>query len=65
MIAAQYHLSHTDLAKILGAFQVAYAIAWLIGGIVLDSVGCRLGLAIAAIWWSVMNILTGLASSVF
>jgi len=65
MIATQYHLSHTDLGKILGAFQVAYAIAWLIGGIVLDSVGSRLGLAIAAIWWSVMNILTGLASSVF
>lgn len=65
MIAAQYHLTHTDLAKVLGAFQVSYAIAWLIGGIVLDSVGSRVGLAVAAIWWSVMNILTGLASSVF
>jgi len=65
MITAQYHLSHTDLAKILGSFQISYAITWLIGGIILDAVGSRVGLAAAAIWWSVMNILTGLASSVF
>jgi ACS family hexuronate transporter-like MFS transporter len=65
MIAAQYHLSHTDLAKILGAFQISYAITWLGGGIVLDRVGTRLGLAIAATWWSLVNILTGCAHSVF
>jgi ACS family hexuronate transporter-like MFS transporter len=65
MITAQYHLTHTDLARILGSFQISYAITWLIGGIVLDAIGSRAGLAVAAIWWSVMNILTGLASSVF
>ncbi len=65
MITAQYHLTHTDLAKILGSFQISYAITWLVGGIILDAVGSRVGLALAAIWWSVMNILTGLASSVF
>ncbi len=65
MITAQYHLTHTDLAKILGSFQISYAITWLVGGIILDAVGSRMGLAIAAIWWSVMNILTGFASSVF
>jgi ACS family hexuronate transporter-like MFS transporter len=52
-------------ARILGSFQISYAITWLIGGIVLDAIGSRAGLAVAAIWWSVMNILTGLASSVF
>ena len=45
MISAQYHLTHTDLAKILGAFQVSYAVTWLLGGIFLDAVGTRLGLA--------------------
>lgn len=65
LITAQYHLTHTDLSKIIGAFQISYALTWLIGGIVLDMVGSRVGLAIAAVWWSVMNILTGLASSVF
>src|ERR1700688_768586 len=65
MIAAQYHLSHTDLAKILGAFQISYAVTWLLGGIFLDAVGTRVGLAVAVIFWSVVNILTGFAGSVF
>src|ERR1700677_4309083 len=65
MIAAQYHLSHTDLAKILGAFEISYAVTWLLGGIFLDAVGTRVGLAVAVIFWSVVNILTGFASSVF
>ena len=65
MIAAQFHFTHTDLARIFGAFQVSYAITWLLGGILLDAIGVRLGLALAAILWSVVNILTGFASSVF
>ena len=65
LITAQYHLNHTDLAKILGAFQISYAITWLLGGIFLDAVGTRIGLAFAVIFWSVVNILTGFASSVF
>src|ERR1700732_1523767 len=65
LIAAQYHLSHTDLAKILGAFQISYAVTWLLGGIFLDAVGTRLGLALAGVRWSLVNILTGFANSVF
>ena len=65
MITAQSHLSHTDLARILGAFQLSYGITWLLGGIFLDAVGTRLGLALAVIFWSVVNILTGFANSVF
>src|SRR5271168_2590408 len=64
MIAAQLHLSHTDLAKIMGAFQISYALTWLLGGIFLDAVGTRIGLAVAVVWWSLVNILTGFASSV-
>jgi ACS family hexuronate transporter-like MFS transporter len=64
MIVAQFHLSHTALGKILGAFQVSYAITWLLGGLLLDTLGTRLGLALAAAWWSAVNMLTGLASSV-
>src|ERR1035438_10359457 len=65
MISAQYHLSHTDLSKIFGAVQISYAITWLLGGIFLDAVGTRLGLALAVVFWSVVNMLTGFASSVF
>ena len=64
MIARQLHFSHEDIGTILGAFQISYAVAWLLGGIFLDAVGTRLGLALAAAWWSVVNILMALASSV-
>jgi ACS family hexuronate transporter-like MFS transporter len=65
MISAQYHLTNTDLGKIFAAFQVSYAVTWLLGGIFLDAVGTRLGLAVAVVFWSVVNILTGFASTVF
>jgi len=65
LITAQYHLTHTDLAKILGAFQISYAFTWLLGGIFLDIVGTRIGLAFAVVFWSVVNMLTGFATSVF
>jgi MFS transporter, ACS family, hexuronate transporter len=65
VIAAQYHLTHTELAKILGAFQISYAITWLLGGIFLDAVGTRIGLAVAVSFWSLVNIFTAFASSVF
>src|SRR5277367_6080267 len=64
MITTQFHLNHAELARILGAFQISYAITWLLGGIFLDAVGTRLGLALAVCFWSVVNIFTGFASSV-
>src|ERR1700756_103698 len=45
MIAAQFHLSHTELARIMGVFQISYALTWFLGGIFLDAVGTRIGLA--------------------
>ena len=65
LIMSQYHMSHADLGKILGAFQLSYAVTWLLGGIFLDAVGTRIGLAVAALWWSIMNICTGMAHTVF
>ncbi len=64
MIVAQFHLSHEELARILGAFQISYAATWLIGGMFLDWIGARIGLIAAAAWWSVVNMLMALASSV-
>jgi ACS family hexuronate transporter-like MFS transporter len=64
VITAQYHLTHTDLAKIFGAFQISYAITWLLGGIFLDAIGTRIGLSLAVVFWSLVNIFTGFASSV-
>jgi len=64
VITGELHLSHSELSRIISAFQLAYAGTWLVGGILLDIIGTRLGLALAVIWWSVMNMLTGFANSV-
>jgi MFS transporter, ACS family, hexuronate transporter len=64
VIAAQLHFSHTDLAKVIGAFQLSYALTWLAGGIFLDAVGTRIGLAIGVVWWSLVNMAMGFANSV-
>ena len=65
MLAVQFHFSHAELARILGAFQISYAMTWLLGGIFLDALGTRLGLALAVGFWSVVNIFSGFAGSVF
>jgi ACS family hexuronate transporter-like MFS transporter len=64
MIAKELHLSHSDLSHIFAAFQVSYALTWLLGGIFLDIVGTRLGLSIAVVWWSAVSFVTSFASSV-
>jgi ACS family hexuronate transporter-like MFS transporter len=65
VISKQFHLSHAELSNIFGAFQIAYAATWLLGGIFLDIAGTRLGLTIAVIWWSVISCLTSFANSAF
>jgi MFS transporter, ACS family, hexuronate transporter len=64
VITQELHLTHTDLSRIFSAFQISYAGMWLIGGVLLDVVGTRLGLALAVIWWSVISMFTGFAHSV-
>ncbi len=63
VITQQFHLNHSQLSWVFGFFQLSYAGMWLIGGVLLDIVGTRLGLAIAVIWWSIISMLTGLANS--
>jgi ACS family hexuronate transporter-like MFS transporter len=65
LISKQFHLSHTELSNIFGAFQFAYAGMWLVGGIFLDAVGTRIGLSIAVIWWSAVSLFTSFINSAF
>lgn len=65
VITREFHLTHSQLSNIFGAFQIAYAGTWLIGGIFLDIVGTRLGLSIAVIWWSIVSVLTSFINSPF
>jgi ACS family hexuronate transporter-like MFS transporter len=63
-LAKTFHFSHSELSSIFGAFQLSYALTWLVGGVALDMTGTRLGLAVAVVWWSLVSMATGLANSV-
>jgi len=65
VISQQLHLNHIQLSRVFGVFQFSYAAMWLIGGVLLDIIGTRLGLALAVIWWSGVSLLTGFANSLF
>ncbi|MEO8130316.1 MAG: MFS transporter, partial [Bryobacteraceae bacterium] len=64
LISKELHLSHSELSHIFAAFQISYALTWLLGGIFLDVVGTRLGLSIAVVWWSLVSLITSFATSV-
>lgn len=52
-------------ADIQNWFQVAYTVATLASGFIVDKFGARISLALFVGWWSVANVLTGFANSVF
>src|SRR6185312_2929243 len=63
VISTQLHFSHEDLSRVFGAFQITYAWTWLLGGVFLDFVGARPGLALDVIWWSAAISLPVFANS--
>jgi ACS family hexuronate transporter-like MFS transporter len=56
-------LSDQDYANIQNAFQIAYTVALLASGVIVDKLGARLSLALFVGWWSVANVLTAFARS--
>jgi ACS family hexuronate transporter-like MFS transporter len=65
VVMKELHMTHQDYAYVVSAFQIAYACMWLIGGVIIDIIGTRLGLSLAMIWWSISSMLPGLARSMF
>lgn len=63
-IQADLKLSNDDYAAVLNYFLVAYTVASLLSGRIVDKLGVRASLALFVGWWSVANILTGFARSV-
>src|SRR5262245_6292959 len=61
-LKAEYRWSNTDFALIVIAFRVSYAVVQLLGGRLVDVLGTRRGLGLAVAWYSVMSMLTSLAS---
>lgn len=58
----EYHWTNTDYANLVIAFRVAYSIGQTLCGRLMDRLGTRRGLALAVIWYSVVSILTPLAT---
>jgi len=58
----EYHWTNSDYANIAIAFRVAYSIGQTVFGRLMDRIGTRRGLTLTVIWYSVVSILTSLAS---
>jgi MFS transporter, ACS family, aldohexuronate transporter len=60
----EYHWSNTDYAFIAIAFRAAYTIGQTVCGRQIDRLGTRLGLTISVTWYSLVSVLTSLASGI-
>src|SRR6266404_5172448 len=60
----EYHWSNTDYANIAIAFRVAYCIGQTACGRQIDRLGTRLGLTISVTWYSIVSLLTSLATGI-
>jgi len=63
-IQKDLHISDAQYATVINFFFVAYAIAYLVSGRIVDKLGVRLSLALFIGWWSISNALTGFTQSV-
>jgi ACS family hexuronate transporter-like MFS transporter len=64
-IQADLHISDLAYARIVQGFLLAYTVAYLLAGRITDGLGSRLALALFVGWWSIANLLTGMARSAF
>jgi len=64
-LKVQYHWSNTDYAAIVIAFRVAYTIGQTLFGRLMDKMGTRRGLSLTVLWYSIVSVLTPLASGLY
>jgi ACS family hexuronate transporter-like MFS transporter len=62
-IQADLHLTDVDYGRIANFFLVAYLVATLLSGRLIDLLGTRLSMALFVGFWSFANVLTGFARS--
>ena len=63
LLARQYHWSEIDYSNIVFAFQLAYAIGYIVFGKLIDRIGARAGYALAVGIWTVAHVAHAWASS--
>lgn len=57
-------MTDSDYANIVNIFLIAYTIAYIISGRIVDKIGTRRGTLLFVIWWSISNMLTAAATGV-
>jgi ACS family hexuronate transporter-like MFS transporter len=63
-IQKDLNISDDQYADVINFFLIAYTIAYLLSGRIVDKLGVRVSLALFVAWWSISNALTGFAQSV-
>jgi MFS transporter, ACS family, hexuronate transporter len=58
----EYHWTNTDYANLVIAFRLAYSIGQTLCGRLMDRLGTRRGLGLTVAWYSIVSILTPLAT---
>ena len=61
-LKVEHHWTNTDYANIVIAFRVAYSLGMALCGRFVDRVGTRRGLTFTVVWYSVVSMLTSLAT---
>src|SRR5438270_6982508 len=64
-LKTEYHWSNTDYAYIVIAFRAAYTIGQTVLGRLIDRIGTRRGLTLTVAWYSIVSVLTPLASGFY
>jgi ACS family hexuronate transporter-like MFS transporter len=62
-IQADLRITDAQYGNVVSLFLVAYTVAYLLSGRVVDALGSRVSMALFVGWWSVANMLTGFARS--
>src|SRR5215813_1614445 len=62
-LQAQFGWTEIDYSDMVFAFQLAYAIGYLIAGGVMDRLGTRKGFALALLIWSIAGVATAEATT--
>jgi len=64
-LQAQYHWTNSDYANLAIAFRVAYSIGQTVFGKLMDRIGTRRGLTFSVLGYSIVSMLTSLATGFY
>jgi len=65
MLRDQFHMSAEEYSAIVSAFLFSYTVMYTVGGIFVDKVGERIGMAVCITWWSIATMLHSVVQGAF